>query len=158
MSVPFLHMFRSKSKIQSKKDTANLVNAQAWPLSMIGSDGPKMITFAVMGLGDAAPRRPGIFIYARKTHTQDWQALYIGESANLQSRLAFNEIAADALLSGATDIHILQLDTDASIRRDLCEQLIRTNHPPLNDEQRRRLAPTSTTAPQTTQKGRTRAA
>ena len=158
MSVPFLHMFQSKSKMQAKKDALSLVNAQAWPLSMIGSDGPKLLTFAIMGLGEAAPRRPGIFIYARKTRTQDWQALYIGESANLQSRLAFNEIAADALLSGATDIHILQLETDVSTRRDLCDQLIRTNHPPLNEEQRRRLASIPQGTPQPAHKGRTRAA
>ena len=86
----------------------------------------------------AAPKKPGIFIYARRRGT-DWQALYIGESANLSTRLAFNEIAADALLSGATDIHILKTDIDAKDRRDLADRLIVTNRPPLNEDERTKL-------------------
>lgn len=97
-----------------------------------------MLAFEVMGLGEAAPRKAGIFIYARK-RAGEWQALYIGESASLSARLAFNEIAADALLSGATDIHVLRTDIDAKERRDLTDRLILTNRPPLNEEERTKL-------------------
>ena len=113
-------------------------NVHEWPLSLIGPEGPDLLKFEVLGLGEAAPRRPGIFIYARK-RAGVWQALYIGETANLSARLSFNEIAADALLSGATDIHILKLAGDAAHRRDLTERLILTNGPPLNEEERVRL-------------------
>lgn len=123
-----------------------------WPLSLIGSEGAQMLAFKVMGLGEAAPRKPGIFIYARR-RSGEWQALYIGESANLSARLAFNEIAADALLSGATDIHVLKTGIGAKERRDLADQLILTNRPPLNEEERARIA-----APAAKAKSKSRAA
>jgi hypothetical protein len=83
--------------------------------------------------------------------------LYIGESSNLQNRLAFNEIAADALLSGATDIHILTLDINATARRDLCEKLVFTNRPPLNEEARNKST-RATPAKQRNAKRQSRAA
>ena len=113
-----------------------------------------MLAFEVMGLGEAAPRKAGIFIYARQ-RAGEWQALYIGESANMSARLAFNEIAADALLSGATDIHILKLDADAKDRRDLADRLILTNRPPLNEEERTRL---ETTKDESVRRGKSAAA
>lgn len=106
---------------------------------MLGPDGPQLLMFEILGLGDPAPKAAGIFIYARR-RGNEWQALYIGESANLRDRLAFNEIAADALLSGATDIHILRLNEDASARRDIADRLILTNAPALNEGERIRLA------------------
>lgn len=121
---------------------------------MLGGDGPAMLTFEIMGIGEQAPRAAGVFIYARQ-RSGVWQALYIGESANLSARLAFNEIAADALLSGATDIHILRMDADASERRDLADRLIVTNAPSLNEEDRVRL---SVESKHTEQKKSTRAA
>ena len=126
---------------------------------MVSLEGPQLLRFNILGIGDPAPRGPGLFIYARMTRGQ-WQALYIGESGNLASRLAFNEIAADALLSGATDIHVLQTAGDAAARRDLTEQLVAVNRPPLNEEERVRLG-TILDAPQPrkpTPKGRTQAA
>lgn len=98
-----------------------------------------MLTFEVLGLGERAPRKAGIFIYARR-RADEWQALFIGETANLSDRLSFNEIAADALLSGATDIHILKLNVGTTHRRDLAERLILTNSPTLNEEERVKLA------------------
>jgi hypothetical protein len=106
---------------------------------MLGPDGPQLLMFEILGLGDPAPKAAGIFIYTRR-RGNEWQALYIGESANLRDRLAFNEIAADALLSGATDIHILRLNEDASARRDIADRLILTNAPALNEGERIRLA------------------
>ena len=134
-----------------------MVNSHAWPLSLVGMDGPQLLRFNIMGIGETAPRKAGTFIYARRLN-KDWRALYIGESANLCTRLSFNEIAADALLSGATDIHIMQLDADASTRRNLAERLIATNRPSLNEEERIHLKPISQgrRPPQT--KGKTQAA
>lgn len=116
-----------------------------------------MLTFEIMGLGEAAPRKAGIFIYARKRGSE-WQALFIGESANLSARLAFNEIAADALLSGATDIHILKTSLGAVERRDLADRLILTNRPPLNEEERLRLATLTPKVEAKPAKGKSRAA
>jgi hypothetical protein len=105
---------------------------------MLSPDGPQLLMFDILGLGEAAPKGPGIFIYARRREGE-WQPLYIGESANLADRLAFNEIAADALLSGATDIHVLRLSNDTGARRDIVDRLILTNAPPLNEDDRIRL-------------------
>jgi len=139
MPLPFLHRFlasvkRAKFELQPEREPTHV-----WPLSLLGPDGPQMLEFQVLGIGEQAPRRAGIFIYARR-RGEDWQALYVGESANMADRLAFNEIAADALLSGATDIHLLKLNSDAKARRDLADRLIVTNRPPLNEEERIKLA------------------
>ena len=114
---------------------------------MLGPDGPDMLAFEILGIGEQAPRAAGVFVYARK-RAGVWEALYIGESGNLKARLAFNEIAADALLSGATDIHILRMDADASERRDLADRLILTNAPPLNEDERVKLRAESRPADQ----------
>lgn len=140
MVLPFLHRFRASlrgSKIEHQLERAE--TRHFWPLSMLGPDGPQLLMFQILGLGEAAPKGPGLFIYARR-RAGEWQALYIGESANLRDRLAFNEIAADALLSGATDIHVLRLNEDAPARRDIADRLILTNAPALNQEERVRLA------------------
>lgn len=148
MPLPFLHRFlfanaRTKVGPQPAREQTH-----DWPLSLIGPDGPELLKFDILGLGEPAPRKSGIFIYARK-RAGVWQALYIGESANLSARLSFNEIAADALLSGATDIHILKLSGDAAHRRDLTERLILTNAPPLNEEERVKLAGSDETPDET---------
>ena len=143
MALPFLHKFlasmaRNKATSQPPREISH-----DWPVSLVGEDGPELLKFEIMGLGESAPRKAGIFIYARR-RAGEWQALYIGETADLSARLAFNEIAADALLSGATDIHILKLASDAEERRNLADRLIMTNRPPLNEEERTKLEPTET--------------
>lgn len=147
MALPFLHKFLASVTRTSFEHQPLRETTHRWPLSLVGAEGPQILDFQIMGIGEVAPKKPGIFIYARRRGT-DWQALYIGESANLSTRLAFNEIAADALLSGATDIHILKTDIDAKDRRDLADRLIVTNRPPLNEDERTKLegvaAPKST--------------
>ena len=156
MALPFLHKFltsfgREKTIVQPSRESTH-----RWPLSLLGEDGPQLLQFDIMGMGESAPRKAGIFIYACR-RAGEWRALYIGESADLSSRLAFNEIAADALLSGATDIHIVKTNLDAKDRRDIADRLILTNAPPLNEEERIKLE-TATGEPQSSPKGKSRAA
>ncbi len=157
MPLPFLHKFMASVRRSKFEHQPPRADTHLWPLSLIGPEGPQMLAFQVMGIGEAAPRRPGIFIYARQ-RAGEWQALYIGESANMSARLAFNEIAADALLSGATDIHVLKLDADAKDRRDLADRLILTNRPSLNEEERTRLETVKDEAAHKAAKGKSRAA
>ena len=122
MALPFLHKFltsfgRGKATTQLMRESTH-----QWALSLLGADGPQLLQFEVMGLGESAPRKAGVFIYACR-RAGEWRALYIGESADLSARLAFNEIAADALLSGATDIHIAKTNLDAKDRRDIADRL-----------------------------------
>lgn len=140
MGVPFLHRFRASSG-QTPWQTAPLAETTCdWPLSLVGVNGPQLLTFTIIGLGETAPRGPGLFIYARRGADGQWQALYIGETSDLRHRLSFNEIAADALMSGATDIHVLQTTNDVDARREACEQMIRINLPSLNGSAK--VAPT----------------
>ena len=157
MPLPFLHKFMASVRRSRFEHQPPRVATHLWPLSLIGPEGPQMLAFQVMGIGEVAPRKAGIFIYARQ-RAGEWQALYIGESANMSARLAFNEIAADALLSGATDIHILKLDADAKDRRDLTDRLILTNRPSLNEEERTRLETINDEAAQQAAKDKSRAA
>ena len=133
MGVPFLHRFRGKSRWSMASIRALRETSAEWPLSLVGPQGPQMLQFRVTGIGEAAPRAAGIFIYARRKADGQWQAIHIGETSNLRNRLSFNEIAADALMSGATDIHVLLTGPDAVERRDVCERMIRTNRPLLNE-------------------------
>lgn len=110
-----------------------------WPLSLVAPDGPRGLAFRIQGIGERAPRRAGIFIFAKRSADGLWQALYIGESDNLAARLAFNEIAGDAILLGASDVHIRELSEPAAIRRELVDRLIATNAPTLNGDERARL-------------------
>jgi len=119
---------------------AQRADSHIWPLSLVAPDGPRGLAFRIQGIGEQAPRRPGIFIYARRAADGSWEALYIGESDNLRSRLAFNEIAGDAMLLGASDVHIRDLSESAAIRRELVDRLIATNAPALNSDERLRLA------------------
>lgn len=157
MPLPFLHKFMASVRRSKFEHQPSRADSHLWPLSLIGPEGPQMLAFQVMGIGEAAPRKAGIFIYARQ-RAGEWQALYIGESANMSARLAFNEIAADALLSGATDIHILKLDADAKDRRDIADRLILTNRPPLNEEERTRLESARDEAAHKSAKDKSRAA
>jgi hypothetical protein len=158
MALPFLHKFlasfgRNRPIAQPSREKFHL-----WPLSLLGERGPQMLQFDVMGIGESAPRKAGIFIYACRRAGQ-WRVLYIGESTDLSARLAFNEIAADALLSGATDIHILRTNVDAKDRRDIADRLILTNAPPLNEEERMKLEALASAEPaQAAAKNKSRAA
>lgn len=106
---------------------------------MLGPDGPRELNFKIYPLGSAAPREPGVFIYATRTATGDWRALYIGETSDLRARLAFNEIVADAILFGATDVHILTMRETPEYRREVVDQLVATNAPPLNGDERKHV-------------------
>jgi len=136
--------------MQANSRHASRLNHQAdshiWPLSLVAPDGPRGLAFRIQGIGEQAPRRPGIFIYAKRSADGSWQALYVGESDNLRSRLAFNEIAGDAMLMGASDVHIRELSEPATIRRELVDRLIATNAPTLNSDERVRFADVVTKA------------
>lgn len=133
MGVPFLHRLRAPAGHAPAQAMAMAQTTCDWPLSLVGADGPQLLTFRIIGLGETAPRGSGLFIYARRGSDGQWQALYIGETSDLRHRLSFNEIAADALMSGATDIHVLQTKSDTEERRQTCEQMIRINRPTLNE-------------------------
>jgi hypothetical protein len=126
---------------------ASRADSHIWPLSLVAPDGPRGLAFRIQGIGEQAPRRAGIFIYAKCTSDGSWQALYVGESDNLKTRLAFNEIAGDALLLGASDVHIRELSEPAAIRRELVDRLIATNAPALNSDERARLGDVAKAAP-----------
>jgi hypothetical protein len=113
---------------------------------LVAPDGPRGLAFRIQGIGEPAPRRAGIFIYAKRGTDGSWQPLYIGESDNLRSRLAFNEIAGDAILLGASDVHIRELSETPVIRRELVDRLIATNAPLLNSDERVRLADATSAA------------
>ena len=115
-------------------------HSHIWPLSLVAPDGPRGLAFTIQGIGEQAPRKAGLFIYAKLDADGSWQALYIGESDNLRARLAFNEIAGDAMLLGASDVHIRDLSEPSAIRRELVDRLIATNAPTLNSDERTRFA------------------
>ncbi len=115
-------------------------DSHIWPVSLVAPEGPRGLAFTIQGIGEQAPRRPGLFIYAKRSADGSWQALYIGESDNLRARLAFNEIAGDAMLLGASDVHIRDLSEPAAIRREIVDRLVATNSPTLNGDERVRFS------------------
>jgi len=113
----------------------------------VAPDGPRGLAFTIQGIGEQAPRKAGLFIYAKRAADGSWQALYIGESDNLRARLAFNEIAGDAMLLGASDVHVRDLSEPPAIRRELVDRLIATNAPTLNSDERTRFADVAASTP-----------
>ncbi len=123
-------------------------DSHIWPLSLVAPDGPRGLAFKIQGIGERASRRPGLFIYAKRSADGSWQALFIGESDSLRARLAFNEIAADAMLLGASDVHIRELSEPPAIRRELVDRLIATNAPTLNSDERVRFSDVARATPE----------
>ena len=142
MALPFLHKFlTSLGRNKARAQPCARIDASLAVKPTGRGRPPDCCNSTSWAWAKSAPRKAGIFIYACR-RAGEWRALYIGESADLSARLAFNEIAADALLSGATDIHILKTNVDAKERRDIADRLILTNAPPLNEEERIKLETT----------------
>ncbi len=57
-------------------------------------------------IGTQFLREPGNFIYAREVEPGRWEPLYIGQTPNLEERLASPEKEACAKQSGATHVHV----------------------------------------------------
>jgi hypothetical protein len=131
---------RAEQPVDPDAVGAHPVDTHIWPISLAAPEGPRGLAFRIQGIGERAPRRPGLFIYAKKAPDGLWQALFVGESDNLRARLAFNEIVADAMLLGASDVHIRELGEPAEIRREFVDRLIATNAPVLNGDERIRFA------------------
>ena len=75
-------------------------------------------TFSVHDLStDGWNDIPGIYIFAYVTSPNTWQAVYIGETGSLQTRLPGHERLDEAILAGATNIHAMPIQGWSEGRR-----------------------------------------
>jgi hypothetical protein len=81
-------------------------------------------------LGEGLPRGPGTFLVAGRQSNR-WHCLYAGETADLRSRVPGHEALPEALLLGATHVHILR-EGESLDRRAVADRLIFMYGPVLN--------------------------
>jgi hypothetical protein len=102
----------------------------AWMTSIGGFRGPQALQMEIYRLGEALPSGPGVFIFAGH-NTRRWTALYAGETIDLRTRAPGHETLPEALLLGATHVHIARID-DPNTRRSAAERLVFMYGPPMN--------------------------
>ena len=90
-------------------------------------------TFGIYPLNTTWYEKGGVYIFCRGGMAGlPWTPLYIGQTSNLKSRLAWShEKWGQALTRGMTHIHALGVEHKA-IRENIETDLIRELHPPLN--------------------------
>ena len=65
----------------------------------------RMYGYWIHPIGATFKDEPGNYIYAKKVTPGHWQPTYIGQTSNLQDRLADHEKESCARLHGATHVH-----------------------------------------------------
>lgn len=86
------------------------------------------------------PLEDVIYIFAKRhEYLDEWEALYIGESDSLRTRLSGHEKLDDAIDLGLTHIHVMYVADTGDVRRQIEQSLIARYRPPLND-----LSPSTT--------------
>lgn len=101
-----------------------------WLTSIGGFRGPQAASLEIYRLGEALPPGPGVFLIAGHC-ARRWQAIYVGETSDLQSRAPGHETLPEAILLGATHIHVARV-SDANLRRSLAERLVFMYGPTMN--------------------------
>ena len=102
----------------------------AWMTSIGGFRGPQALQMDIYRLGEALPPGPGVFIFASH-NSRRWSAIYAGETSDLRSRAPGHETLPEALLLGATHVHVARI-ADANARRSTAERLVFMYGPPMN--------------------------
>lgn len=105
-------------------------NEAAWLTALGGYLGPKSVSMKIYRIGEPLPACPGVFLFAG-VNQRHWQAVFVGETADIRSRASGHEALPEALILGATHAHVIQMD-DASLRQSTAERLIFMYGPPLN--------------------------
>lgn len=109
--------------------TSNRATA-SWLTSMGGFRGPQAIQMEIYRLGEELPSGPGVFLFAGHS-ARRWQAIFAGETSDLRSRAAGHEALPEAILLGATHVHLSRVQ-DANIRRSMAERLVFMYGPAMN--------------------------
>lgn len=102
----------------------------SWLTSMGGFRGPQALPMEIYRLGEALPSGPGVFLFAGHS-ARRWQAIYAGETNDLRSRAPGHETLPEAILLGATHIHLARV-LDPNVRRSLAERLVFMYGPAMN--------------------------
>lgn len=98
--------------------------------SIGGFRGPQALHMDIYRLGESLPPGPGVFVFAGH-NSRRWTAIYVGETSDIRSRTPGHETLPEALLLGATHVHIARI-ADANTRRSAAERLVFMYGPPMN--------------------------
>ncbi|MBI4474508.1 MAG: hypothetical protein HY646_17695 [Acidobacteria bacterium] len=88
--------------------------------------------FWIHRVGSSFFNKPGNYIYAKKVGDNEWLALYIGQTENLEECGADNEQHQCARRNGATHVHIHTTPRGEAARTDEQRDLIAKWSPPCN--------------------------
>lgn len=118
-------------RLFAASETSPGTRSQAsWLTSIGGFRGPQAITMDIYRLGDQLPSGPGVFLFAAH-NSRRWNAVFVGETSDLRSRVPGHETLPEALLLGVTHVHIAKL-TDPIARRSAAERLVFMYGPAMN--------------------------
>ena len=65
----------------------------------------RIYTYYIYPLGANFKKEPGNYIFAKRSSLNGWTAVYVGQTSDLDSRLADHEKEACARRNGATHVH-----------------------------------------------------
>jgi len=100
-----------------------------WP----GQSG-KEYEYSIHPIETSFPKKPGNYVFAKKTEANKWSPCYIGQTKNLDERLDDHEKEECAIRNGATHIHAHLSSEDERVRKAEEADLIRRWQPPCNDQ------------------------
>jgi hypothetical protein len=84
-------------------------------------------------IGTAFTSAPGNYIFAKKTGTNAWTPVYIGQTGDFSERFENHHKMACIAANGATHIHVHPSSPDPAIRNSEESDIIARFGPPCND-------------------------
>jgi len=100
----------------------------------------KKYSYQVFEMGTNFKDIPGNYIYAKKTNTGTWKALYIGQTSSLGNRLGDHEKEGCAKRNGATHIHAHSSPSSEQTRKIEEVDLIKNYSPACNEQHVKSMA------------------
>ena len=100
-----------------------------WP----GASG-KEYNYWIYPIGTTFKESPGNYIFAKETSSDRYSPIYIGETENLEERLANHEKMSCVKRHGGTHIHAHTSSSEVNVRRAEESDLLGKWDPPCNKE------------------------
>lgn len=90
--------------------------------------------YCIFTIGSSLNKEPGNYIFAKQTSPGYWAPCYIGQTQNLNERLADHGKETCAKRNGATHIHAHLTPGGEAVRKAEEADLIQKWRPPCNDQ------------------------
>lgn len=93
----------------------------------------KTYSYYIYEIGEEFKEVPGNYIFAKETEPRTWEAVYIGQTGDLNERFDDHHKMPCIRQNGATHIHTHESSPDESVRQAEETDLIQYHNPVCND-------------------------